>query len=65
MPKDGRGVWILYYALAVPFGEYFHHPMLEVVHRMIENRAEPPVAFFACFVQVGTQAVADVLILAP
>ena len=29
---------------------------------MIENRAEPPVVFLACFVQVGTQAVGDVLI---
>src|ERR1700730_7248487 len=55
VPKDGRAVWILYEALAVPFGEYFHHPMMEVVHRMIENRVESPVVFFACFVEGGTQ----------
>ena len=63
MPQNGRGIRIFAEGLGVAIGQNFHHPIVEIIHRMVLNRAKTAVVFLACFINVHPQADADVFVL--
>ena len=58
-----RGIGIFAEGLLVSSGEDFHHPAMEVIHRVVLDRAKAAVVFFACFVEVTPQPIANVFVL--
>ena len=64
VPQNGRGIGIFSKGLRISLGENFQQPVMEVIHGMILNRAEAAIVFFAGFVNVAAQPVADVLVFA-
>ena len=60
-----RGIGIFAESFDVALGENFHHPAMEVIHRVILDRAKTAVVFFACFVEVTAQPFANVFVLTP
>src|ERR1700722_84000 len=64
VPQNERGVRIFSEGFNVTLAEDFHHPVMKVVHRMVLNRAEAAVVFFAGFIDFSTQSVTDVFVLA-
>jgi hypothetical protein len=62
MPQDGRRIGIFSKGSGVALRENFHHPTLEVIHRVILNRAEAAVVFFAGFIEITAQPIAYVFI---
>ena len=47
----------------IPLGEDLHHPAMEVIDRMILDRAKAAVVFFACFIEFTAQPFANILVL--
>src|ERR1700722_11376740 len=64
VPQNGRGIRIFSEGFNVTLTEDFHQPVMKVVHRMVLNRAEAAVVFFAGFIDFSTQSVTDVFVLA-
>src|SRR5579863_4027642 len=64
MPQNRRGVRIFSEGLGVAVGEYFHEPMMEIIHGMVVNRAEAAIVFLAGFVEIAAQSAANVFLLA-
>ncbi len=64
VPQNGRGIGIFSEGLRISLGENFQHPVMEVIHGMILNRAEAAIVFFAGFVNVAAQPVTDVFVFA-
>ncbi len=64
MPQNRRGVRIFSEGLGVAVGEYFHEPMMEIIHGMVVNRAEAAIVFLAGFVQIAAQSAANIFLLA-
>ena len=58
-----RGIGIFAEGFDIPSGENFHHPAMEVIHRVILDRAKAAVVFFACFVDFTAQPIANVVVL--
>jgi hypothetical protein len=51
---DRRTVWVFAQGCRVSFSEDLHHPVMEVVHGVVEDRAEPAIVFLSGFVEIGT-----------
>ena len=64
VPQNRRGIGIFSKGLGIALGENFHHPVMEIIHGMILNRAEAAVVFFAGFINVTAQPVTDVFVFA-
>jgi hypothetical protein len=64
VPQNGRGIRIFSKRVALALGEDLHHPVMEIIHRMILNRSEAAVIFLAGFVEITAQSVTDVIVLA-
>src|ERR1700757_2607721 len=47
MPQNGRGVRIFSEGLGVAVSNYFHEPMMKVIHWMLVNRTEAAIIFLA------------------
>lgn len=64
MPQNRRGVRIFSEGLGVAVGEYFHEPVVEIIHGMVVNRAEAAIIFLAGLIQIAAQSAANVFLLA-
>ncbi len=60
MPQNGRGIRIFAEGLGVAIGQNFHHPIVEIIHGMILNRAKTAVVFLARFINVNAQTDTDI-----
>ncbi len=64
VPENGRGIRIFSEGFRIALGENFHHPVMEIIHGMILNRAETTIVFLAGFIEITAQPVTDILVLA-
>ena len=62
VPQDGRRIGIFSKGSGISPCENFDHPTLEVIHRVILDRAEAAVIFFAGFIEITAQPIAYVFI---
>ena len=58
-----RGIRVFAEGFDIPSGKNFHHPAMEVIHRVILDRAKAAVVFFACFVDFTAPPIANVAVL--
>ena len=63
--QDGRGVRILAERFRIAAAQYFHHPVIEIVHRMRLDGLEAAIVFFVGLFNVIPQSETQVLVLAP
>jgi len=52
VPQNGRGIWIFSESFGIALGQNLHHPVMEVIHWLLQNRAETAVVFFTGFIEV-------------
>ena len=64
VPEHSRGVGIFAECAVVSSSEDLEHPVMEVIHGMIGNRAEAPVIFLTSLVEIHTKSLTNVFILA-
>jgi hypothetical protein len=62
VPQDGRRIGIFSKGSGISPCENFDHPTLEIIHRVILDRAEAAVIFFAGFIEITAQPIAYVFI---
>src|SRR5579872_2877915 len=62
LPHSGRRIWIFSEGFIVSLSQNFHHPAVEVIHRMIENRAKAAIVFLTGLIEITTQPMTDILV---
>ena len=64
VPQNGRGIRIFSEGFAIAFGKNLHHPAVEIINRLIENRMEAAVVFLTSFINITAQPCTDIFVFA-
>jgi hypothetical protein len=64
VPQDRRGIRIFSEGVVAALGENFHHPMVEIIDGMILNRSEAAVIFLTGLIEITSQPLTEIFVLA-